>query len=359
MKAPRVARARARRRWRGRSGRAARPGGWPPGRGRGRASASHSFQHRRDLVVADVGRVAEVEGRRRRRGRARPSGSRRRAPGARPASPAAARWPRQTEGGERVELHREQLGRAGSAAPPPRRSAPSPRPGRPPAPGAASRGRPRDHGLDDRRRRVGGAVRRAAARAARRRQKASPRGSAPSAIRARSAAPAAPAGGAAPQRGRARPRRPTTRGRRARRARARPRASAGSEAERGPVGLGGRHAGECMAAADAPDRRRAPAHRIRPPAAGPDPHALARTPGDRLRHRGPPRGGSRRLRGIPGGRIGGGIGGAGIVGMIVALLVVFLGGGGGRAFDLGPRARPLPDRAGGRGQRRCTTARTR
>ncbi len=39
---------------------------------------------------------------------------------------------------------------------------------------------------------------------------------------------------------------------------------------------------------------------------------------------------------MPGGRIGGGIGGAGIIGVIVALLVVFLGGGGSRAFDVGP-----------------------
>ncbi len=45
---------------------------------------------------------------------------------------------------------------------------------------------------------------------------------------------------------------------------------------------------------------------------------------------------------IPGGRIGGGIGGAGIVGVIVALLVVFLGGGGGRAFDVGDALEPLP-----------------
>jgi uncharacterized protein len=52
---------------------------------------------------------------------------------------------------------------------------------------------------------------------------------------------------------------------------------------------------------------------------------------------------------IPGGRIGGGIGGAGIVGLIVALLVVFLGGGGGRAFDIGtgidspPEAQPATE----------------
>jgi hypothetical protein len=45
---------------------------------------------------------------------------------------------------------------------------------------------------------------------------------------------------------------------------------------------------------------------------------------------------------IPGGRIGGGIGGVGIVGVIVALLVVFLGGGGGRAFDIGPSLDPYP-----------------
>jgi uncharacterized protein len=45
---------------------------------------------------------------------------------------------------------------------------------------------------------------------------------------------------------------------------------------------------------------------------------------------------------IPGGRIGGGIGGAGIIGVIVALLVVFLGGGSGRAFDVGPSLDPFP-----------------
>jgi predicted metalloprotease len=45
---------------------------------------------------------------------------------------------------------------------------------------------------------------------------------------------------------------------------------------------------------------------------------------------------------FPGGRIGGGIGGAGIIGVIVALLVVFLGGGGGRAFDVGPSLDPFP-----------------
>jgi uncharacterized protein len=45
---------------------------------------------------------------------------------------------------------------------------------------------------------------------------------------------------------------------------------------------------------------------------------------------------------IPGGRIGGGIGGAGIIGLIVALLVVFVGGGGSRAFDVGQDLEPLP-----------------
>lgn len=46
---------------------------------------------------------------------------------------------------------------------------------------------------------------------------------------------------------------------------------------------------------------------------------------------------------IPGGRVGGGIGGAGIIGVIVALLVVFLGGGGGRAFDIGNAIEPFPE----------------
>jgi predicted metalloprotease len=68
-----------------------------------------------------------------------------------------------------------------------------------------------------------------------------------------------------------------------------------------------------------------------------------RAPGDStdLRDR---RGGGGRggFGGIPGGRVGGGIGGAGILGVIVALLVVFLGGGGGRAFDVGPSLDPFP-----------------
>ena len=46
--------------------------------------------------------------------------------------------------------------------------------------------------------------------------------------------------------------------------------------------------------------------------------------------------------GMSGGRIAGGLGGAGMVGLIVALLVVFLGGGGGRAFDIGPDLEPFP-----------------
>jgi hypothetical protein len=46
---------------------------------------------------------------------------------------------------------------------------------------------------------------------------------------------------------------------------------------------------------------------------------------------------------IPGGRIGGGVGGLGLVGVIVALLVVFLGGGGGRAFDVGDALEPFPE----------------
>src|SRR5262245_11428780 len=46
--------------------------------------------------------------------------------------------------------------------------------------------------------------------------------------------------------------------------------------------------------------------------------------------------------GMSGGRIAGGTGRARIGRLSVALLVVFLGGGGGRAFDIGPDLEPFP-----------------
>lgn len=45
---------------------------------------------------------------------------------------------------------------------------------------------------------------------------------------------------------------------------------------------------------------------------------------------------------MPGGRVGGGIGGAGIIGIIVALVLFFISGGGGRAFDIGTDLQPIP-----------------
>ena len=121
------------------------------------ASASHSFQPGRDLVVAHVGGVAEDRACRRRPGRdlrrAVVAGDHPRAPGEARGGEVAAAGRR----GERVELDRHQPGRAEAAAGRDGEAARA-RAGVDDPCGRALAGRPGDHGLDDRRRRVGGAV---------------------------------------------------------------------------------------------------------------------------------------------------------------------------------------------------------
>lgn len=55
----------------------------------------------------------------------------------------------------------------------------------------------------------------------------------------------------------------------------------------------------------------------------------------------------RRGRGMPGGRIGAGVGGLGLVGVIVVILYGVLGGGG-SGFDIDPSLDPFPRAPGGR-----------
>ena len=177
---------------------------------------------RGDLVVAHVGGVAEEERAGAVRGRelrgAVVAGHHPRAPG----EPRGGEVAAADRGGERVELDRHQPGRAEAAAGR-HREAPRARAGVDDPPGRALAGRPRDHGLDDRRRRVGGAVGAPAARAGAggRRPRRGDRRRPRSARAGRR--PAAPAGGAGRDRGPGRSRRATTPGRRARPARGRPR----------------------------------------------------------------------------------------------------------------------------------------
>ncbi len=234
----------------------------------------------RDLVVADVGRVAEVERRRRRRGgvgrgRAVVGHLDPRAGG----EPGGGQVAAAGRGREGVELHRQEAGRA-EAAPRRDREAARARAGVDHPGGRALARGPGHHRLDDGGRRVGGAV---AAPLLGRAQPAERLAQGVGPLGDPAAQPAQQprrrrAGGRA--RGRGRSRRGTTRARPGRPARGRPRGAPGAEASgcrRDPApprarSYGGRRTPRGRARGH---RLRAPAGRRAPPCAGDDHRAAA------------------------------------------------------------------------------------